>query len=86
MRHIDFLDEQIDQLSDAIEEQIRPFAAAVELLCSMTGIQHRGAECIIGEIGADMSVFPSEKHLAVLGRAVPRQRPVCRQAPLGQVP
>jgi transposase len=35
LAHIDFLDEQIDRLSDAIEEQIRPFARAVELLCTI---------------------------------------------------
>ena len=63
-RHIDFLDEQIDRLSDAIEEQIRPFAPAVELLCTITGIQRRGAECVIGEIGADMSAFAPPRHLA----------------------
>jgi transposase len=32
LAHIDFLDEHIDRLSDAIGEQIRPFAAAVEVL------------------------------------------------------
>jgi len=64
LAHVDFLDEQIDRLSDAIEEQIRPFVLAVELLCTITGIQHRGAECIIGEIGADMSRFASARHLA----------------------
>ena len=64
LAHIDFLDEQIDGLSDAIEEQIRPFAPAVELLRSIPGIQQRAAETIIAEIGTDMSVFPSAKHLA----------------------
>jgi transposase len=64
LRHIDFLDEQIDQLSDAIEEQIRPLQRAVELLCTMTGFQRRGAECVIAEIGTDMSVFATERHLA----------------------
>jgi len=64
LAHIDFLDEQIDRLSDAIEEQIRPFVAAVDLLCTIPGIQRRGAECIIAEIGTDMSVFPSPKQLA----------------------
>ena len=64
LRHIDFLDEQIDRLSDAIEEQIRPFMAAVELLRTTTGIQRRGAECIIAEIGADMSCFATARHLA----------------------
>jgi transposase len=64
LAHIDFLDEQIDRLSDAIEEQIRPFASAVELLCTVVGIQRRGAQCILAEIGADMSRFPSARHLA----------------------
>jgi transposase len=64
LAHVDFLDEQIDRLSDAIEEQIRPFAPAVELLCTITGIQRRGAEAVIGEIGVDMSAFPSARHLA----------------------
>jgi transposase len=64
LAHVDFLDEQIDRLSDAIEEQIRPFAPAVELLCTVVGIQARGAQCIPAEIGADMSAFPSARHLA----------------------
>jgi transposase len=64
LAHIDFLDEQIDRLSAAIEEQIRPFAAAVELLCTIPGVQRRTAEVVLAEIGADMSVFPSAGHLA----------------------
>jgi transposase len=64
LAHIDFLDEQIDRLSDAIEEQIGPFAPAVELLCTTVGIQRRGAESVIGEIGADMSRFASARRLA----------------------
>jgi transposase len=64
LAHIDFLDEQIERLSDAIEEQIRPFAAAVELLCSIPGVQRRTAEVIVAETGADMSVLPSAGHLA----------------------
>jgi transposase len=64
LAHIDFLDEQIDRLSIAIEEQIRPFASAVELLRTVTGIQHRAAEVIISEIGVDMSLFPTARHLA----------------------
>jgi transposase len=64
LRHIDFLDEQIQQLSTAIEEQIRPFWPAVELLCTITGIQQRGAECVIAEIGTDMRIFATHRHLA----------------------
>jgi transposase len=64
LRHIDFLDEQIDQLSAAIEEQIRPFWPAVELICTITGFQQRGAECVIAEIGTDMSIFATHRHCA----------------------
>jgi transposase len=46
-----------------IEEQIRPFAPAVELVYTMTGFQRRGAECIIGEIG-DMTQFATARLLA----------------------
>ena len=64
LAHLDFLDEQIDRLSEAIEERIAPFAGAVELLCSIPGVQRRTAEVIIAEIGPDMTVFPSARHLA----------------------
>jgi transposase len=64
LAHLDFLDEQIERLSDAIEEQIRPFASAVELLCTIPGVKRRAAETIIAEIGTDMTVFATAKHLA----------------------
>jgi transposase len=64
LAHLDFLDEQIDRLSDAIEEQLGPFGqAAVELLRTMDGIETRTAQAIIGEIGTDMSVFATARHL-----------------------
>lgn len=64
LAHLDFLEEQIDLLSDAIEEQIHPFEQAVELLCTIPGVQRRTAEVIVAETGADMSAFPTAKHLA----------------------
>jgi transposase len=64
LAHIDYLDESIAELSQAIEEQIRPFEPAVELLCTIPGIQRRTAEVIIAETGGDMSAFPTAKHLA----------------------
>src|SRR6266536_911943 len=64
LAHLDFLDEQIQLLSDEIEAQLAPFAAAVELLCTIPGVQQRTAEVIVAEIGLEMSRFPSERHLA----------------------
>jgi transposase len=72
LRHIDFLDAEIAALSGAIAEQLAverteddrpaPFELAVQLACSLDGIQHRGAEMLIGEIGTDMTRFPTDKH------------------------
>jgi len=64
LSHLDFLDEQISNLTEAIGEQIAPFEQAVELLCTIHGVQRRTAEVIIAEIGVDMSVFPTAKQLA----------------------
>jgi len=64
LAHLDFLDEQIERLSDAIEEALLPFAAAVELLCSIPGVQRRTAEVTVAEIGTETSRFPSAAHLA----------------------
>jgi transposase len=63
LAHIDFLEEQIQRISDAIEEQLAPFAPAIELLCTSPGIQRRSAENIVAEIGLDMGVFPTACHL-----------------------
>jgi transposase len=64
LAHLDFLDEQIQLLSDEIEAQLAPFAKAVELLCTIPGVQRRTAEVIVAEIGVDMNRFPSARHLA----------------------
>jgi transposase len=64
LAHLDFLDEQIERLSDAIEEQLGPFEPAVALPCTIPGIEQRTAQNILAEIGTDMSVFPTAGHLA----------------------
>jgi transposase len=64
LAHLDFLDEQIASLTETIGEQIAPFEKAVELLCTIPGVQRRTAEVIVAEIGVDMSIFPTAKELA----------------------
>lgn len=64
LAHLDFLDEHIDSLSAAIEAQLGPFEAGVQLACTMTGIARRTGEVMVAEIGTDMSVFPTARHLA----------------------
>ena len=64
LAHIDFLDEAIAALSERIDEVIAPFANKVALLDTIPGVDKRTAELLIAEIGADMSVFPTHRHLA----------------------
>ena len=46
-----------------VEESLRPFRTAVELITSIPGIKNLGAHVIVSEIGIDMSRFPSGAHL-----------------------
>jgi transposase len=65
LAHLDFLDEQIARLSDAIEAELGPTRqAGVQLAATMTGVAQRTAEVMVAEIGTDMTVFPSAGHLA----------------------
>jgi transposase len=63
LAHLDFLDEAIARLSEAIEEALGPFAPQVALLSTIPGVGRRTAEVMVAEIGVDMSQFPSAGHL-----------------------
>lgn len=64
LSHLDFLDEAIDDLGTAIEDELAPFDQAVELVSSIPGVGPKSAEVILAEIGTDMTRFPSAGHLA----------------------
>lgn len=61
---IDSLDETIARFDQEIAEYCRPFEEAVVLLDTIPGVARATAEAIVGEIGVDMSRFPSADHLA----------------------
>ena len=61
---IDYVEEASRELSQRIEELLAPFAAAVERLITIPGVQRRTAEVLVAEIGADVSRFPSAAHLS----------------------
>lgn len=61
---LDFLDETIADLSAEIDRLIAPFGAELDLLDTITGIDRRAAECLIAEIGVDMTRFGSSARLA----------------------
>jgi transposase len=65
--HLDQIDAQtriIEALTGRIEEAMAPFRAARDFLATIPGVSLRGAEVIIAETGADMSVFETPARLA----------------------
>jgi transposase len=73
LAHIDFLDEQIDQLSREIEARLRPFDDVLERLDAIPGVGRVIAEILAAEIGLDMTPFPSAGHLASWAGMCPGQ-------------
>ena len=64
LAHIDFLEESLAQLQGEMEPYLTPFEEAMELVQSVVGIGQTAAANIIAEIGADMTRFASDKHIA----------------------
>ena len=64
LEHLEHLEGAISALDGELDRVMAPFAAARDRLDTITGVGKRAAECIIAEIGVDMTVFPSAGHLA----------------------
>lgn len=73
LAHLDYLDESIERRSAEVDRVIVPFARQRDLLTTIPGVDKRVAEAIIGEIGVDMSRFPSAGHLASWAGMCPGQ-------------
>ena len=68
---IDFLDSQIEIMDKVIAEAVAPYKKQIDLLIAIPGIEEVLARTIIGEIGVDMSVFPTPSHLAAWAGLAP---------------
>jgi transposase len=64
LKHIDFIESQIEELNKEIAERMRPFDEYLELLDTIPGVGRKAAEHILAEIGTDMDQFPTSAHLA----------------------
>lgn len=73
LARIEELEASIEQVSKRLEELLRPFANEVELLDTIPGVGVRAAQVILGEIGTDMSRFPTPEHLASWAGLCPGQ-------------
>ena len=64
LEHVEHLEGAIAALGAEVDKVIAPFAEARDRLDGITGVGKRAAECIIAEVGTDMTRFPSAAHLA----------------------
>jgi transposase len=69
--HMFYLEQAILRTEVELYVRIQPYLPLVELLSGVPGISHLSATLIIAEIGADMSVFQSAKHLSSWAGLVP---------------
>lgn len=70
---IDFLEEAMATLTDAIDEQVRPFEPAVTRLMTIPGLARRNAITVFAETGGNMRAFPSAAHLCSWAAMCPGQ-------------
>ena len=63
LAHLDFLEQSIAQVQDAIDQALAPFEEAVGLLDGLPGVGRTAAAAMVAEMGTDMSRFPTDKHL-----------------------
>ena len=72
--HIDELTAHRDEIEQEILHLAEPFAAVLDLLYTLPGLDKNPmtAIAILSEIGPDMSVFPSSKHLVSWAGCCPR--------------
>jgi transposase len=64
MEQVQYLEGQVQQFDQRIEQVMRPFEReAVGRLDTIPGLDKRAAQCVVAEIGTDMSRFPTAGHL-----------------------
>ncbi len=63
MRHIEFLDQEIEGLSEEIKKRMHSFEEAIERVDEIPGIGRRVAEQVLAETGLNMERFPTDAHI-----------------------
>lgn len=65
-------EEWLAKLDAKIEKQTRPFAAEIERLDAVPGVDRRVIAVLLAEVGADMKPFPGDEDLASWAGIYPR--------------
>jgi transposase len=71
LEHIEFLEDEIDALSQEIEARMRPFEPVLARLEQIPGIGRRNAQRILAEVGIDMRYWRNDKAFASWAKLCP---------------
>ena len=74
LKHLAFLDRQIQTLNTEIAQRLANFEDALTRLATIPGVGRRVAETILAEVGTDMQRFPSAPQLVSWAGFSPGQR------------
>lgn len=61
--HLDYVTKSIHELDEHLDNLVKPYEDAINLLCTIPGVNRTSAITIISEIGTDMSQFTNSKRL-----------------------
>ena len=61
--HMDYITSTISDIDSMIDSLVEPYENAVQLLCTIPGVDRSSAIIIISEIGTDMTQFSNSKRL-----------------------
>ena len=85
MSELRFLEQEIAAFDTRIAEATRPFDELIARLDTAPGINRRTAETLLAEVGPDMTVFPSAKHLVSWAAICPGQYQSAGRQPHGTI-
>jgi transposase len=74
MRHVEWLEAQIEALEREIERRVAGFEEAIQRLLTIPGIERKTAWTIVAEVGVDLSAFADAQHLASWAGLCPGNR------------
>jgi len=62
--HLKYLERTIVDVEVIIEQCLNPYQQDIDLLDSIPGVGHTAATVMIAELGTDMSIFPTDRHVS----------------------
>lgn len=74
LQRLESIDRDIEKVERLIAKQMEPFDIQVRVLLKVPGISWTSACIILAEIGVDMGIWPTEKHLAAWAGVAPGSR------------